>query len=734
MPDPIQLDEQGNPVYEALDDQGNPVLHTSVSSTTVDNQFTTKLLPQEETQFQNWVKQNKITDVDHPDSHYDYRGYWKEVGNKPIRYGVDHFPDTYKQPGHPTFSDESIYAKGRTDAGHWDGDKFIPPGQSQPGFLSKVWGKLNTGLIGEDRPLEEDVKNPSLKAVQNRGAAWMTSPLNLLGELAGGAGLAYGAYKGAQRLGMIGKAAETIPEVGKEADILAGESVKPMFNPKGQTGMTGTLQSKAKWTANIDGTLVDKGTGNIFNPKDKTLIIGQTTPQNLADLTEKGFVKTGEVIKEGPNQGRSVWIKKDAVEPTDVPPEIPKGNSWRDYYNLARGSTTTLDLSAPLRQGFTMIHTKEFWTNYGPMLKGLKSEEGFKNILSEINARPNAIRETEPVLRQGKWINKEKPSIYDRAGLAITDLADKREENLIGSLVEKALPGARASNRAYTAYLDRLRADSFDNLYSAAKALGEKVDDDHFLSELGKYVNTATGRGSLGSLEKNSQFLTDTLFSPRLMAARVKMLNPYTYVNPNIPPFVRKQYLKSALGAMTAWGTIAGMGKVAGANVNLDPSNADFMKIKIGNTRLDPGAGFQQFLVAAYKVGTGTETSSTSGKTRELGKGFQADTPFTVGLNFAANKLHPVPKFIYDIATASGYRPTELGDRILQMYTPLMIQDLTDLAREDPKLLPVGLASMLGMGTQTYEKGSKTHFAFPEKYDIQIKGRPIPDLLHGVGF
>ena len=37
-----------------------------------------------------------------------------------------HFPDTWKQPHHPTFSDESVYAKGIDNVGHWEGETFVP--------------------------------------------------------------------------------------------------------------------------------------------------------------------------------------------------------------------------------------------------------------------------------------------------------------------------------------------------------------------------------------------------------------------------------------------------------------------------------------------------------------------------------------------------------------------------------------------------------------------------------
>jgi hypothetical protein len=86
----------------------------------------TPLNPQEEAQFQIWAKSTGIQDVDHPDSHYDYRGYWKELAGK--QHTGSHFPDTYKQHGHPTFSVESKYSSGRWDGGRWINEQYVPPG------------------------------------------------------------------------------------------------------------------------------------------------------------------------------------------------------------------------------------------------------------------------------------------------------------------------------------------------------------------------------------------------------------------------------------------------------------------------------------------------------------------------------------------------------------------------------------------------------------------------------
>ncbi len=121
-------------------------LNAPKQETSADSSETTKLDPQQEAQFQAWAQSNGISDVDDPRSHYDYRGFFLETGGAPHRQG-DHFPDTYKQHGHETFSEESRYSKGPGDGGKWNGEQFQPavidldkddPAPLQVGQLPKV--------------------------------------------------------------------------------------------------------------------------------------------------------------------------------------------------------------------------------------------------------------------------------------------------------------------------------------------------------------------------------------------------------------------------------------------------------------------------------------------------------------------------------------------------------------------------------------------------------------------
>ena len=88
--------------------------------------YTTQLTANEEKQFKDWYSKvakyknlNPNPDADGQD--YDYRGYWKNedrdgiLGSNPNA----HFTDKYKQPSHPTFSNESQYSSKETPGGQW---------------------------------------------------------------------------------------------------------------------------------------------------------------------------------------------------------------------------------------------------------------------------------------------------------------------------------------------------------------------------------------------------------------------------------------------------------------------------------------------------------------------------------------------------------------------------------------------------------------------------------------
>lgn len=92
--------------------------------------YNTKLSPADEAAFQAWAKANHRTGDSYD---YDMRGAWKHMVKQSAN---GHFPDTYKKPNHPTFSNESQYAVGPAlQGGQW-GDNSFTPGATNLRFRS----------------------------------------------------------------------------------------------------------------------------------------------------------------------------------------------------------------------------------------------------------------------------------------------------------------------------------------------------------------------------------------------------------------------------------------------------------------------------------------------------------------------------------------------------------------------------------------------------------------------
>ena len=105
------------------------------------NNFNTKLDKENETRFQNWVRQTKEkygSDVGRDLETYDLRGFWLNGGHadESFRKREGHAPDTYKKPNHPTFSDESIYHNQPADGGgYWVGGHWTTDAQGNDVFV-----------------------------------------------------------------------------------------------------------------------------------------------------------------------------------------------------------------------------------------------------------------------------------------------------------------------------------------------------------------------------------------------------------------------------------------------------------------------------------------------------------------------------------------------------------------------------------------------------------------------
>lgn len=82
------------------------------------NQYNTPLSPADEAGYQKWL--STLPEGQRNTYDYDMRGAYKAGAGTA---GNGHFPDTYKKPNHPTFSNESQYSgQDGYQGGGWSGD------------------------------------------------------------------------------------------------------------------------------------------------------------------------------------------------------------------------------------------------------------------------------------------------------------------------------------------------------------------------------------------------------------------------------------------------------------------------------------------------------------------------------------------------------------------------------------------------------------------------------------
>jgi len=367
------------------------------------------------------------------------------------------------------------------------------------------------------------------------------------------------------------------------------------------------------------------------------------------------------------------------------------GSTISDVLNVPRSLMASFDLSAAGRQGLLMVSRPEYWRALGPMVRSFKSEKVFRAIQDDISSHP-----TYPLMQEAK--------------LALTDIgqaAVAREEPFAAQIAERIpIAGAviRASGRAYVGFLNKVRADVFDNAVRHARESGAEVTPE-FTRSLADWINTFTGRGRIGALEPAAKILNGVFFSPRLMAARLQVLNPQFYTS--LQPQARREALRTLLSSTSGVVGVLGVAALSGARVGIDPRSADFGKIRIGNTRIDLLAGYQQPIRLAAQLLTGTVVSSTTGKEMVLGDPgkFRPLTRIDIIARWFENKTSPVASFILDLARGVDNlgQPIRLREEILSRIVPMAWQDTWEAIQEwgTKGALAAPLVTV-GIGVQTY--------------------------------
>lgn len=496
----------------------------------------------------------------------------------------------------------------------------------------------------------------------------------------------------------------------------------------GEKGTTAAYEAMRQQfeKANMEGILnktTQQGVDSLYNVINKVKPGFDSLPANQA---LKKIIYGGEPPTTSELKSLAEVFDEDLAR--EIVKKAPEAATLADKltntFGAFKSAQSTLDLSAPFRQGLMMItRPKQFFRAIGKMLKASVSENTFQ-------AQQKAIQEM-PTHELAK-----------SSGVAFSDLGElaTREEQLISNLPEK-IPGlgkiARGSNRAYTSFLNNLRAYTFDDLAQKAVKQGatSERNPEFVMKSIAKFVNSATGRGDLGSLETSANHLGQVLFSPRLMKSRFDALNPGYYIK--LDPFARKEAVKSLVGLGAVAGSVMGLAKLGGADISTDPRSSDFGKLKFGNTRYDILGGHQQLIVLLSRLASGQSVSSTTGEEYSIagGAGFNETSRADVISRFFRGKESPIVSLLTELASGKTYfgdpvkTKEQIAASVINRFIPLFLQDVYDAYKEE-NLSGIGKSapSLIGIGSQTYSQDVPYTDINPTTGETSIKFRNKPSM------
>ncbi len=396
----------------------------------------------------------------------------------------------------------------------------------------------------------------------------------------------------------------------------------------------------------------------------------------------------------------------------------PKSITERFLYspfNEFRAMMTSFDLSAFARQGgfIGIAHPKLAAQSFIPMLRAFKSERVAHQIDNEIRARPNA-----DLYRKAKLFLPDPDNIADigtkeevfATNFPIINFLSKHVPGF-GTVVGGGIHG---SARAYVTFLNKLRADTFDVLSASLAKGGTPTLEE--AKTIAKFINVATGRGGLGPLERAAKGLNTVFFAPRYVTSRFQMLaEPIKAAIPGKHMFggsratdklIAKEYAKYAVGIGSVLTTLS---MLPGVTIEKDPRSTDFLKVKIGNTRLDMLSGLQQAAVFLAQEAAGKKSLKT-GEIAHLntGHGFK-ETSLFHGVDFLRKKLSPLAGAAIDLRTGTNAvgQPVTPQSELGNLVTPLLISDVAKSMQQDygvPAKAALTLAGILGAGLNTFDE------------------------------
>jgi len=301
---------------------------------------------------------------------------------------------------------------------------------------------------------------------------------------------------------------------------------------------------------------------------------------------------------------------------------------------------------------------------------------------------------------------------YERDKLFLSDVKDwtekKVEEANTGRWARK-LPFFKNFERANSTALNLLRANAYDVLYAYHTKLDGVEPTPEQGRNIARQVNIMSGRGEFGKFELARPVGSKILFSPGHTISRFQ----YALGGALWTGDAKSRIVLTAAYAQTIVCLSAMLGLAwyaSGSNkwIELDPRSSDFLKIKIGQTRLDLMAGMSQAIVfmsrmASRQTKKGDKVVPLTGPTLK----FRQQDLGDVAGGFARSKLNPFLGAGFNAWSEKDFsgNPSDVKTELNKLYKPITWSDIVDACQAQglAKGVSLGIAAMLGAGVTTYQ-------------------------------
>ncbi len=338
--------------------------------------------------------------------------------------------------------------------------------------------------------------------------------------------------------------------------------------------------------------------------------------------------------------------------------------------NVLVSIVSTLDNSLWGRQGMATLKTH-------PVIWGKNFAKSFSDAVNTMRNKHGYEQVRDAVLADA--FSRENYRDYVDYKLLV-----EHEEQFPTSLVGKIPLAGRlfkASENAFTNGAMRLRMDLYD-LYKKQAELARKRDPQNgpdvnskaWKKATAEMVGSMTGRGH-GKFGDNSLART-LLWAPKMVQANWNFLTAHTFGKGLEDPWVRKQATINAGKNVLATAGVLAIANALGADIDLNPTSPNFLKIKVGNTRIDVMGGGGAILTAISRfVSLGVKQIQDP----SLRKGLS--TLEDLGYDFLANKTKPTVRPFADFMRNHDYKgdPIVWENYFADLATPISINNFIKL-------------------------------------------------------